>query len=106
MIEDACKEAGISVDYFNKFIGDKEVFKNQLREVASKAARAKGRKPKHKESDDFLKTSQPTSVMGRTGRDFREKWAKGSQRTGTDAEVLDMLTDMIGNDPAFKTSYE
>lgn len=106
MIEDACKEAGISVDYFNQFVGDKDVFQRQVKKLASKAAQAKGRKPKHQESvqGDFYKTSQPASVMGRTGRDFKERWSKGNQRSGTDAEVMDMLTDMIGNDPTFNTT--
>jgi hypothetical protein len=106
MIEEACKEVGISVDYFNEFVMDKNVFQDHVRQVASRAAKAKGRKPKQKEptADPAFQTSKPTSTMGRHPRDWKEKWGKGAERSGTDAEVLDMLTDMIGNDPAFKTS--
>ena len=114
-------EAGLSTEDFNHLVSQdpnftRNAFRESVRNYVGKFAGRKGQKTgKTKETakDDFFETSKPVkpaSVMGMgrrhaDNRPFAEKWKKGEQRSGTSAEVLDMLTDMIdGDDPAFKVT--
>jgi hypothetical protein len=102
VIEGACAEAGISIEQFNQFIGDRDVFKSHVKNVAKQAASvkrdSKGRFVKRKTTHQ----EQPSQVG--LGRRYEGKRFDPAKNEGTDQDMANMVKDFLGDDPMMKFS--